>query len=117
MAVGIRIRHRTLRSCVALVPVLAKPYTTGPIDCPTCKVLHPVKTVHLWLDDTGTVLVSEGVLAELRMAGMPELEVLGQVGKPPPLRLGGPVLPAGGQRFKADFENRKIRRWGGLRKG
>lgn len=114
MSVGVRVQHRTLRSCVALVPVLAKPYTTGPIDCPTCQTLHPVKTVHLWLDDAGTVLVSEGVLAELRMAGLPDLTVIGQVKNPPPLRLAARNGDRGGDvRARTDQTNRTIRHWSG----
>lgn len=88
MPAGIRIKHATLSNCIYLVPVLRKPYTTGPIDCPTCQTFHPVKTVHLWLEPDGTVIVSPGVLAELKMAKMPELTVVNEVQKPPPLALG-----------------------------
>jgi len=86
---GIRIRHRTLRSSVALVPLLFKPFEGQSIDtCPTCHVVHPVKTVHLWLDDSGTCIVSQGVLEDLKKAGMPELLMAGEVKNPPPLTLG-----------------------------
>ena len=109
---GIRVRHTGgLRNVCHVVPVMAKPYTTGPIDCPTCHVLHPVKSVHLWLEPDGTVLVSEGVLTELRMAGMPDLEVTGEVAKPPALRFGrqGPKVHAGeNPRQVIDNQNRGI---------
>lgn len=86
---GVRVRHETLRSCVALVPVLAKPFKGQSLDrCPTCFVVHPCKTVHLWLDDAGTCIVSRGVLEELRMAGMPQLQTLEEIKNPPPLALG-----------------------------
>lgn len=86
---GIRIRRVDGRGNYCyLVPVMQKPYTTGPIDCPTCLVLHPVKTVHLWLEPDGSVIVSPGVLTELRMAGMPELEIVNEVADAPPLRIG-----------------------------
>lgn len=86
---GTRIRHTGgLANVCYTVPVVAKPYTTGPIDCPTCGVLHPLKTVHLWLEPDGTCIVADGVLNELRMAGMPQLETVNRVENPPPLQLG-----------------------------
>lgn len=100
MADGILIQHATARSTMHGVVVMAKPYTTGPIDCPTCHVLHPVKVVHLWLNDTGHCLVSPGVLEELRMAGMPDLTVVGHSATPPPLRLYV-------DRAAQDFEHRR----------
>lgn len=100
---GIRIQHATVRSTCHVVPVLAIPYVDGGFICPTCHVLHPVKSVHLWLDDRGECLVSEGVLAELRLAGMPELVVVGETLNPPPLRVG-----VGIDRTVIDQSNRKI---------
>ena len=94
---GIRIRHRTLTSCVALIPVMSKPLRGtglgGSFDptldaCPSCHLVHVVKTVHLWLDDSGSCIVSRGVLEELRLAGMPELDVAEEITNPPPLTLG-----------------------------
>lgn len=86
---GIRIRHHTLRSCVALVPLMHKPLVGASLDeCPSCHVIHPVKTVHLWLDDSGSCIVSKGVLKDLREAGMPDLDTLEEVKKPPPLHVG-----------------------------
>lgn len=100
---GIRIRHSTQRSTCHVVPVLAKPYADGGFVCPTCHVLHPVKAVHLWLDDRGECLVSQGVLEELRMAGMPDLQIVGGVNNPPPLLIGN--------RPAVDQANRKITDW------
>lgn len=103
---GIRIGHRTLRSCVALVPILKKPFAGDSIkQCPNCKVIHPVKTVHLWLDDAGSCIVSEGVLADLKSAGMPDLEILAEVKRPPTLNLGRMARP------EVDHKNRKITWW------
>lgn len=113
MAVGIRIRHATLRSCVCVVPVLKKPYADGGFICPTCQILHPVKAVHLWLDAAGTCLVSEGVLGELQLAGMPDLTVVGSVPNPPAL-----VVGRGVNRASVDQKNRRIAQWGAAqRKG
>ena len=125
---GIRIKHTTLTSTCYLVPVMGKPYVRYgrpvPMLCPLCQVLHPVKTVHLWLEPDGTVIVSPGVLDELRLAGMPDLEVVNEVQAPPPLRLGNPVsVPKftayqeaavkarRGWRQQQDKQNRRINLW------
>lgn len=101
--IGWRIRHDTLRSTLHVVPVLAIPYADGGFICPTCHILHPVKAVHLWLDDNGEALISEGVLGELRQAGLPELTLVGGVTNPPPLKIGQGV-----DRANIDHDNRKI---------
>lgn len=107
MPAGIRVKHATLTNCLVLVPVLKKPYTTGPIDCPMCLTFHPVKTVHLWLEPDGTCIVSPGVLAELRMAGMPQLAVENEVAAPPPLRLGKQLSDVTARReWRASEDNR-----------
>lgn len=116
MPSGIRVRHTGgLTSTVYLVPVLKKPYTTGPIDCPLCQTFHPVKTVHLWLEDDGGVIVSPGVLEELKMAGMPQLEIVNEVKKPPPLQLGvgrnNTVRERRDWRFGQDRKNRATNLW------
>jgi len=99
---GVRIRHQSLRSCVALVPIMKKPFTGQSLDrCPTCHFVHPVKTVHLWLDDTGACIVSIGVLKDLQSAGMPELDIVGEVKNPPPLQLGE-------SRTKQDYVSRRL---------
>lgn len=112
---GTRIRHAIARSTMVLVPILSKPLNTKPTDvCPGCKLVfgrddvHPVKTVHLWLDDTGTCIVSEGVLEQLREAGMPQLESENEVQEPPSLWIGDGAAA----REEQDFHNRTIRyRW------
>lgn len=86
-----------------VVPVLAKPYSDGGFTCPTCNIHHPVKSVHLMLDDRGECLVSEGVLGELQLAGMPDLTVVGHVDNPPPLKIGKGATRAG-----IDHDNRAI---------
>lgn len=105
---GIRIGHRTLRSCVALVPIPTKPFTGASLrKCPNCLVVHTHKTVHLWLDDVGSAIVSQGVLADLRAAGMPNLDILAEVKAPPPLTIGRNSRP------EVDHKNRKITWWEG----
>lgn len=108
---GYRVRSTTATSRVVVVPIMSKPYkkkSTGqlmPFMCPTCRIAHPVKSVHLWLDDTGSVIVSKGVLEELKSAGLENYDLVaeGAVTKPPPLQAGH-----GTTRAEIDQQNRKI---------
>ena len=105
---GHRLRHRTQTVGMVLVPILSMRFPEA-IDCPTCQVFHPVKTIHLNLD-AGTVIVSQGVLNQLRLAGT--LEELGfdydqVVLKPPPLNLNGRQ-----SRAEIDQANRRIIAYG-----
>lgn len=101
---GIRLVHTTARNVVYLVPIVAKPFTGQSLDtCPTCQVIHPCKTVHLWLDEAGSCIVSQGVLADLQSAGMPDLLVMAEVQNPPPLSFGPGV-----SRQQIDNGNRRI---------
>ena len=111
MAEGVRIRHRFKRSGIALVPIPHKRLHGDSVrKCPTCQIIHrdsfghPVKTVHLYLDATGACIVSTGVLADLRKAGMPNLEVIASIVNPPAITLGR-------DRFDVDQKNQKIRFW------
>lgn len=66
---GVRIRHHTRRNQTLPVPLLHKPFPVPqPVynDCPECKVWHPCKTLHLRLDDTGAVIVSHEIWADLQ---------------------------------------------------
>lgn len=103
---GIRLVHATVRSGVLLIPIMKKPFP-GPFSdadkCPTCHQIHMVKTVHLTLDADGTCIVSAGVLADLKTAGMPGLSVLAEVPNPPALHFGPGVT-----REMIDNSNRKI---------
>jgi len=110
---SIQIRHRTKRSTIGgmpyNVPIMTKPIKSfdrfGKLlkrKCPTCGVHHPVKTVHLWLDDTGSCLVSSGVLEDLKLAGMPNLEIVGASNTAPTIEINRP-------RALVDRDNRAIR--------
>lgn len=113
---GFRIRctNTTYHGGLYLVPVVSRPRqirgpgSTDP--CPLCQVWHPVKTIHLWLDNTGRCLVSFAVLEDLKLAGMPELVQEDHVKKPPPLRLGGKAT-----RAAVDYDNRVIRMFGSVK--
>jgi hypothetical protein len=111
VADSVRIRHRIQHSGIALVPIPHKPlYGYSVKKCPTCQIIHtnsfgrPVKTVHLYLDDTGSCLVSRGVFEDLRRAGMPNLDIIADIVNPPPIMLGA-------NRFEVDQNNAKIRFW------
>ena len=98
---GIRIKHRTKRFGIALVPVSKRPVMGQLHECATCKVTHTVKTVHLTLDAEGTCIVSEGVLADLKLAGMPDLDYVADIVNPPPITIGE-------SRLAVDAENINI---------
>lgn len=105
---GIRIAHQSARNVVYTVPIMSKPFTGQSLDrCPTCHIVHPVKTVHLWLDAAGSCIVSTGVLEDLKLAGMPSLSVMAEVLNPPALHFG-----PGATRDQIDNGNRKIVRFG-----
>jgi len=101
---GIKIRYTKPNNGLALIPLLHKPFQWDSLKkvCPLCQVTHPVKTVHLWLNDQDECLVSTGVLEDLRKAGMPDLLVSGSVDKPPPLHIGRQPRQA------VDANNRRI---------
>lgn len=103
-AESVRIHHLTKRNCLATVPVWTIPINGLRRPCPTCNTIHRVKTVHLWLDDEGTMLVSVGVLELLKKAGMPDLEVFATIMNPPTIAIGK-------DRFEVDQGNRKIHMW------
>ena len=93
---------------MVLVPVMLQPLNWAhDHQCPGCKAVfgrtdvHMVKTIHLWLDDTGSCIVSEGVLKSLRLAGMPGLDAENDVINPPPLSVGPP-------REQQDHDSRAI---------
>ena len=67
MAEGIRIRHHFRRSQMLPVPLLFEPWdTTGRPPCGLCHTIHPCKVMHLDLDDTGAIIVSQEVWQKLR---------------------------------------------------
>ena len=83
MSYGIRLRHSTLTNVMFTVPIPSIPFAAAQDKCPTCQVPHQVKTVHLWLDDVGSVIVSEGVLGTLNKAWPSELSIVNRVESPP----------------------------------
>ena len=86
---GVRVHHPTLRSGRYTVETPRQQYGV-PYACPICKRLHYYKAHHIELDDNGNGIVSEGVLEELRYAGMAGLEIVNEVPKPPPVTIGDP---------------------------
>lgn len=105
MADGIVVRHPQAHSQIYLVPVASKPLVR-PFVCPSCQVIHPVKTIHLWLDDKGEAIVSDGVLADLETAGLAKFNLTKEhhVPNPPTLH-----IAPGLRREEVDQRNRRIR--------
>lgn len=73
MAQGIRIRHHTAAGGLFIVPLLHKPFPAHPPreECGACaragqSLIHPCKTIHLMLDDSGAVIVSEAVWEDIQ---------------------------------------------------
>lgn len=107
-----KLQHLTKKGGMALVPIPHKRLylDSAKKKCPNCQVIHtdsfghPVKTVHLWLDDQGIVFVSDGVYQDLLKAGMPNLVYRGWFATPPSIIIGK-------DRSEVDQRNRTIRRW------
>lgn len=101
------VRHLTARSGVHLTPIMSIPmidHSNSPTSiCPSCHVWHPVKTLHIWVDDTGKAMISQGVLDLLNLATPPmdDFALEGSTTDPPPLKAG-----AGIGRPEVDYENR-----------
>ena len=62
---------------------------------------HPVKTLHIWVDDTGMAMVSQKMLDRLTSIGMDGFTLVSSTNDPPPLKLG-----AGIGRPEVDYDNR-----------
>lgn len=86
---GVILKHDSLANRLWVVENPARPYGDGGYDCNMCVGVHHYgKATHLWLEPNGCCIVSEGVLEELKRAGMPQLTVTGHVADPPPLQVG-----------------------------
>lgn len=107
---GIYIEHRHRKTnWLYLVMVWKKPYLDPngkPMNrfCELCQTLHFTKTYHLDLVE-GRAIVSQGVLADLKLAGMPSLDITGTTDNPPPLKVGKPSV---GSRPAQNLNNRSI---------
>ena len=103
---GIRIRHRTARFGTKVVAVNKRPYNgLNTVKCSTCQVIHHVKNIHLPLDATGACIVSEGVLADLKLVpDMGGFDYVADIVNPPPITLTG-------NRLAVDQANNHIRVW------
>lgn len=89
---GHSLLHATDKNACRLVPLMWLPIETPPGQpvkiCPTCRVHHPVKTMHIWIGPNGEALVSQGVLDLLQRAGMDGFALAGSTTTPPALRIG-----------------------------
>ena len=90
---GIYIEHRFRKTnWLYLVMVWKKPYLDPNGKrmsrfCELCQTLHFTKTYHLDLVE-GRAIVSKGSLDDLRLAGLPDLDITGTTDNPPPLKVG-----------------------------
>lgn len=107
--VGIYVEHRYRKTDWLYLVFVWKKKFPKPRFCPLCQTLHFTKTVHLDLVQ-GRAIVSKGVLEELCMAGLPDLDVVGTTSTPPPLAVGGST----GGRVEQNQTNRTIRIWKGV---
>lgn len=128
---GYQLRHRDLRACVVTVPLGWREMPHNPAygvggRCPTCNVVHRVKTYHLNVDSDGCCTVSPTVFDNLCKAGavdgvpddmlvqpnggrpwrLPEVpfEFVGAV-EPPPLKIGMGAQPGS---YVMDGEGRML---------
>ena len=107
---GIYIEHRYRKTnWLYLVMVWKKPYLDPNGKrmtrfCELCQTLHFTKTYHLDLVE-GRAIVSKGVLDDLKLAGMPGLDIVGTTTTPPPLKVGKPTV---GSRPQQNLANRSI---------
>ncbi len=106
----VRLIHKTKKgtgdfNALDLVPCTWLPRPNAK-SCPTCHKKHPFKTLHLWIEPDGSVLVAWVVYQTLLRAGLPNYDVAADVVKAPPLRLG-----KDGSRLEVDKENRKMTMW------
>ena len=79
---GARIHCETLRSGLLAVEHPTKKYTI-PYACPTCRVVHMNKVIHIRIDSEGYGIVSYETLELLRQSGMPGLTYENEVANPP----------------------------------
>lgn len=83
---GVRLFHKSAKSGTLVIIHPTRRYRQ-PFACPKCEKVHTRKAIHLNLDDQGSVIVSLGVLKELKEAGMPGLAIANEVNNPPPQTL------------------------------
>jgi len=108
---GVLIRHKTARSGFVFVPIPTKPFRPETWEeCPGCHQVHMVKTVHVIVNDAGLVMVSTGVLEDMKSSpDWHEWEMVGEEKAPPSLAIdGNSPLSLLEQRQKQDQEHRAI---------
>jgi len=114
---GVRVRYNGQHGGLVLIPLMDRPYSGQSLDmCPTCRVVHPVKTLHLWMEPDNTCIVAVPVKTAMDKAGCFKpgggWAVANQVSAPPPLRLGFNT-----SRAQIDQANRRMNLWFPTSKG
>ncbi len=93
MPAGVRLHHPTFVSCNFVVELQTLYDDPNGYDCPTCKLNHRNKAIHLRLDSNGDVIVAEGVYEKLLTVGLAGMEAVNQIAKPPPMNVGAVDIP------------------------
>jgi hypothetical protein len=66
---AVNLHHPTLRNCVMTFTMFTRKYPS-PYPCPTCKIDHEYKTVHLNLNNDGDVALNEPLYQKLKDQGL-----------------------------------------------
>ena len=85
---GVRIQHPTERNVVFLMVDGRRPYL-APLVCSPCGKTHAFKTYHLRLDEVGSAVVSQEIIARLQSLSPPmgPFVVVNEVTAPPAQRV------------------------------
>lgn len=104
---GVRVVHDTARSGIVTVPNLSRPFPQ-PQACPSCQVVHQVKTYHINVNADGAAIVSPTVFQGLKQAGafVSGFRVDAHVPEPPKQ-----VIGYDGRRFRELKQRDKIALW------
>jgi hypothetical protein len=66
---AVNLHHPTLRNCVMTFTMFTRKYPS-PYPCPTCRIDHEYKTVHLNLNNDGDAVINEPLYQKLKDQGL-----------------------------------------------
>jgi hypothetical protein len=118
---GVKLEHKVLTTGLVTIPVFFavdiwehhRP-VVGRDECPTCKIIHPVKTLHLNFNN-GICIVAEGIVDSLKKMEkdplaydlIKNIKIGEEIKKPPNLTLDGQT-----SRPEIDHRNAAQQMWG-----
>lgn len=86
---GFVVVSDTTRNGFVIIPDLTRPLKPPHLKCPSCRVIHQVKTYHIYVNGQGRAVVSPGVFKALRYIGFGGLlSVEAHTDSPPKQTLG-----------------------------